>query len=326
MPIFDPLGPAGPELLHPMRVDFETHFDAVGGPGFDDIAARPWKPLALPAHLPQVRALPRLRGERIERALVGVRLDEMFVGGHVRPADHLRERAGLPESTDIVLLLFGPDQLLEELWAVRESALTEIAEGGYALVLPPSYSLWEPRRRPNNLLSLRRSHLVYGELQQRGANAVPRLGWVEHTDVERWSVWLNSNPLVEVASLDLMTYQGPHFDRQVALLAEFDALTGERVHFVANGVRAPRRILALYTATSPERVTVSSATLVPPPPVASLVAGVAKGSFAARAAEVDASCLHARQVVEMAAAGEDVEVLLANILARADARTGVLAA
>jgi hypothetical protein len=214
------------------------------------------------------------------------------------------------------LILHGRDELLERLAAGGRPLLGQIANAEYALVLPPSFSLWEPRRRPDNLLSLRRSILWFQALQELGSNTVPRIGWVEPTDAERWAAWSNANPEVTAVSLDLMTYGHASFERAIALLAVFDELTGGRLHYLVNGVRAIRRIARLYQAAASTRVTVSDATLVRAP-------AAGRSNFAARTAEIEERCAHADRLVTAVEDGESVEEFLTKVQAEASGADSV---
>jgi hypothetical protein len=290
-------GDGGPFLLHPLRTDFDEHFDRVGGPGFDDVLGRPVAAPVLASYLPQVKWLVRLRRENLTAAevpVVAVRLKEVFRGGRIRSADELRAQTGLAPDVAIVLLLHGEDDLLERLAAA--DLAVQIGAGGYVFVTAPSFSLWEPRRRPDNLLSLRRSLLYYAELQAAGAIVCPRVGWVEAHDVERLASWVNRHDLLLV-SLDLMTYDGPSFNRTVGGLAQFDEMTGRSCRYLIDGVRAQRKIEELYLAVEPARVSVSSATMAVPPPK---VDGIRIDTLLARAASISARCDAAARTVESA--------------------------
>jgi hypothetical protein len=309
-PTLDLGGPAGPFALHPLRSDFDAHFARVGGAGFDDIAGRPLEAPALDPYLPQVKWLERLRRENwseVDVPAVAVRVKEVFRGGRIRSAAELRAQVGLSADVPIVLLLHGKDELLELLDTAE--VVSQIAAGGYALVTPPSYSTWEPRRRPDNLLSLRRSLLYYDGLAHAGAQVCLRVAWVERRDVERFAEWVVRYS-VALVSLDLMTYEGRSFDRAIANLAYFDGLVAASCHYLVDGVRARRKIEALYLATAPERVTVSNATMAGPPPV---VGGVVDDTFRGRTAVTALRCQEAREAVA-AAHASSVETFIAATL------------
>jgi hypothetical protein len=305
-------GPAGPYYLHPDRFDFEDQLAFVGGVDFDDIAGRPVGRLGLPVYLPQVRWRRSIAAEQIrakEMSFVAVRIADVFRGGRIRTAAELREHVGLPPIVQLVLLLHGRDEHLEAFSAVDLAAA--IAAAGYLLVTPPSFSLWEPRRRPNNILSLRRRAVSYGELTDAGAKVCPQVGWVEPIDVERLASWINSFG-GDIVALDLMTYSAPSFERAVEGLAYFDALTGEQMHYLVDGVATTDRIAMLYLATSAERVTVSSATIGPPPKKFD-----GAKTLRERTAVMDSRCAEARALAE-AADENSAEEFVRHVLARSN--------
>lgn len=302
-PRLDLRGVAGPFVLHPARADFKEHFARVGGVAFDDILPAATEHLDLPAHLPQVRWLARLRAEQISSddfGVVAVRLEEVFRHGRVRTCHELRAKTGLAEDVDVVLLLHARDELLEELWG--GDFAPAIAGAGYALVTPPSFSVWRPQRRPDNLLSLRRSMLYYAALRDAGANVCLRVAWTDPMDVKRLADFVTEHE-VSLVSLDLMTFRERSLDQAIALLTQFDALTDARCHYLVDGVRARSSIEKLYLAASPARVTVSDASFARPPPETNR--GMVD-TLGARAAIVRARCKEASKAVE-ALASQSVE-------------------
>ncbi|MDX6451423.1 MAG: hypothetical protein QOH16_1472 [Gaiellaceae bacterium] len=291
-------GPGGPHALHPLHPDFEIAFDAVGGHEFDDLELRPQRQrIEFRPHLPQIRWLASHRGETIDPLrfpALGIRLKEVFRDGRIRSAEEVRAYTGIAPEVALVLLLHGEDELLER-FTEHDAAVAGVGVAGYALVTSPSFSMWEPRRRPNNLLSLRRSLLDCVRLQEAGASVCPRVAWANERDAERLAEWVTANS-VDLVSLDLMTYGPRSFDRSVALLARFDELTGHKLCFLIDGIRARRRIEAIYLATAPGRITVSDATMARPAPVASPI-DLGRTSLVARAAVVERACRHAHRAV-----------------------------
>jgi hypothetical protein len=314
-PKFEPAGTAGPELLHPARPDFEYEFEQIGGLGFGDIVACPQTLPRLGPYLPQVRWLSSLRNEALAPPIVAVRLNEVTSHHRIRSADELRGHVGLPASTAVVLLLFAKDVKLEA-FSSRGAALDEIATGGYEAATTPSYSVWVPGRRPNNLLSLSRSMRTVEALQARGVPTIPRVAWVEPLDAARFADWLNTNPFVDVVSIDLMGYQKRDFERHTALLATFDKLTGERLRYLVNALTSFDRIRETYLAVSPDRITVTDATLRRLPRIGAN--GRPQRGFRARVRASEDACERAREQVQRAARGsvEEVAERAALIVAR----------
>ncbi|MDQ1543954.1 MAG: hypothetical protein QOK08_1592 [Actinomycetota bacterium] len=306
-PRFDPHA-AGIECLHPLRDDFEHVFEQVEGVGFDDVVAVSQPLVEFGAYLPQVAWDSALSRERVAPPHLGVRVDEVMRHGRVRTADELRSHLGLKPTTRVTLLLFAHDDELEAFADGGQAYLDQVAAGGYSSVTAPSYSLWMPRRRPDNLLSLRRSMLTFEALQARGVTVLPRVGWVEQVDMLRFAEWISANPHVGQVSLDLMTYKAREFSRHTSLLAEFDALTGERLHYFVNGVAARKRIVEIYLATAAARVTVTDATMRKAPRIGAN--GKPQPGFRARTRWLELRCERARADVTRIEAISSPEELL----------------
>ncbi len=131
-----------------------------------------------------------------------------MIGRRPRPlsAPQIREMLELPDGKQIVLLaLFGHDDYLERLWNERDR-ISELAGGGFALIVAPSYSAWLPRPRPEYFWASKRSLVIFEALQRLGAPAIPRLTWTIPHDAERCARWANANPAISHVGLDLTTY------------------------------------------------------------------------------------------------------------------------
>jgi hypothetical protein len=253
----------GLEMLHPLLPRLDNVLREIRGVEFD-VHARPSEVVTLPRHLPQIRLRHALRGQLQEFSALGVRHDEALVRGSVRPAADFRRELDLEPEQKLVLILFCRDELLEQLWG-RPELLEQIAEGSYDLVVCPSYSLYLGRPRPNHLDNLKRSLLIFEELDRLGVRAVPRVAFVVERDVVRAAKWIEACAVVQVAA-DLMTYRDdPSWQEQVELLDRLDHLTGRRLHYVVNGPGVFRRVRYLYERIDEERLTLTEATLASPP-------------------------------------------------------------
>jgi len=245
----------GRQVLHPSFPITHDFIAKLGGVDFSRVVARPLVVPKLPPYIAQVRMRKALRGE-LHEPFYAVTAGQV-VGKRRRPltAAQVRECVGLRDEQRLVLLLFGQDLYLERLWNNAASFLPEIAAAGFDLIIAPSYSAWEPRPRPELLVAAKRSLLVFERLQELGANAVPRMVWTIPHDAERWARWVERNPCVTHAALDLTTYRGDaSFDEQLSLLVHFDQLTGRKLNFLVNGPSTLGRITSLFAGVSVERV------------------------------------------------------------------------
>ena len=257
----------GVEALHIDNPAFAELIGLLGGLQLDDIVAQP---IALPS-LDQFVALIRTRSALVGqlRASVYAVSASTVIGRRrtVLKAQQLRSLVGLPPGTPIICQLFGPDPVLERLWAERETLLPQLARAGYSVICSPSYSLWEPRPRSEHLVNVRRSLLVFQELQRLGAPSIPRFAAAVQADVHRFAAWVNANPAVTAIAVDLGTYRSSSASReQFDFLGFLDDLTGRRLHFWVSGPSTASRWGGVVKAVSPTRVTITNGRLISAPP------------------------------------------------------------
>ena len=249
----------GRQALHPaFRITAEFLAD-VGGPNFDGVAVRPIQVPELPRYMSLVRMRRNLSGQ-LRNPAYGISAGEV-IGTRSRPlsAEAARELVGLDPDQLLVLLLFGKDRFLERLWNHRRRFLPELADAGFDLIVAPSYSLWEPRPRPEHLYALKRSLLVFEALQALGAPVIPRVAWSVAKDAERLASWAADSPALSHVGIDLTTYSGGHaYADQLKLLERFDRLSGARLSYLVNGPSRLDRVQALYEAVSCERIHIAN--------------------------------------------------------------------
>jgi hypothetical protein len=250
----------GGQVLHPAQPITKDFIASVGGPSLGDAVGTPVRVPTLPSYLPQIRVRRALRGHLGDRAYAVTAGTVIGTRSRMLTAEEIRENVGLHEDQLLVLLLFGKDEFLERLWDQRETFLVQLAAGGFDLITSPSYSLWEPRPRPEHLYAMKRSHLVFSILRELGAPVVPRLGWAIEHDVARLAAWANANPTSTHFAIDLTTYRGESaYAEQLEFLRSFDRETGSRHHFLINGPSRFDRVLRLFEAVEPDRISISNA-------------------------------------------------------------------
>jgi hypothetical protein len=249
----------GGQILHPSFPVTGEFLASVGGPSFLDIAVHPATVPDLPRSITQIRIRRELQGQ-LSASAYAITAGQI-IGKRDRPmtAAEVREMVGLGRDQLLLLLLFGRDEYLEHLWNQRSVFLPELASAGFDLIVAPSYSAWEPRPRPEFFYAAKRSLVVFGALQDLGANAVPRVTWKLPYDVERWVAWKARNPALECVGLDLTTYKGDRgFEEQLELLSTFDDRTGGEFTYIVNGPSTFDRIRRLFEAVAPDRVHVTN--------------------------------------------------------------------
>lgn len=236
----------------------------VHGPGLDSIAARAVNLPVLGRYVPQLQARAPSGSALLARPAYGIRLDQVLKRGHIWAAGELRARWKVPSDAALVLFCFAADRVLEDFWNYHQ--FEAVARGGWDLITAPSYSMWFQRPRPLHFLARKRSFDAYAAFQEYGAPAIPRVAFIDLRDVDLQAAWCLKNEAVTMVSLDLMTRR-LHKDwiANAELLATFDLLTKKRLNYLINGTRSFTRLRYLFELLGP-RVTLSDATMAPPPP------------------------------------------------------------
>jgi Domain of unknown function (DUF4417) len=249
----------GRQALHPAFRITAEFLASVGGPGFESVAAQPLGVPPLPQYISLIRMRRDLR-RQLRNSVYGISAGEV-IGMRSKPlsAQAVRDLVGLEPDQLLVLLLFGKDKFLERLWTDRHRFLPELACGGFDLIVAPSYSLWEPRPRPEHLYALKRTLLVFKTLQELGSPVIPRVAWSVDSDAERLASWVTDNPALSHVGIDLTTYGGARaYAGQLELLKRFDRRSGTQLSYLVNGPSRLDRIQALYEAVSPERIHIAN--------------------------------------------------------------------
>ena len=173
---------------------------------------------------------------------------------HRRP---IREVYRLASTTKVALQLYVEDRVLEGLWAERRTLIPELASMGFDLILTPNMSVWRDRSRFEGVLQQRRAAILYHELVERGACAVPDVGWnLFEPDGRLWAEWINSQAGVQAVSIfcggrkihaELRAHR-----ETVEDIAVFHRAVRRDVTFILGGIHAAKR-LADYRRAAPGR-------------------------------------------------------------------------
>jgi hypothetical protein len=234
-------------VLHPARPDLDDYLAEVGGAGLDGIEVLPRMQPELSILTPRLRVRRALKGQ-LDRPFYAVGPDQVIAQRRaILAADDLREMLDLTGDQRLALTLFGTDPLMELLWGQRRRIVSQIAEAGYDLVAPPSFSARINHPPAEFLYNLKRSMVFFSMLQWAGVPTVPRLAWLCEGDAERLAKWANAQPHLGVIALDLAIKQRGEWVRQLALLQHFDTLTGGRLRFLVHGPSAAPRLDDLFT-------------------------------------------------------------------------------
>jgi Domain of unknown function (DUF4417) len=227
--------PGGAAVSHLTKPGTLEELAQLGGPGFDDIVARPVPVLRLGPYTPQPRFRKSFRGYLKEDTYI-LRAAEVVMASRVKTAAEVREALGLRADQRLIVLPFDDDAVIEEMWSREERLIVELAEAGYEAIVAPSFSTYLPRPRTEYLINMRRSMIYFGALQSVGITAVPRLAWNVSHDSRRCARWAVENPSVRMVALDLATHRvQADWRGQIEGLEIFDSMTGRTMTYLING-------------------------------------------------------------------------------------------
>lgn len=261
----------GVNVLHPGNPETWEYLTEIGGPGFDDVVARPQPHLELPDFSHRIR---------VRRALDGHLHDPLYLAGpevvdrsRLVSRDELRALTGLGSGQSVGLILFGKDKVLERLWARRFLLVPAIARAGYDFCVPPSYSNYLDRPRPEFLFNTKRSLEFFQLLQIHSVPTMPRVAWIIDHDARRFADWVNANPAISAVALDLSDSSRAGWQRELRLLHRFDRLTGSSISYLIHGPSVTDRCADLYNLLGLARVHLTNARAMARPPTLGMLYG-----------------------------------------------------
>lgn len=251
------LGPVDPAMLHYKSEDFLTRYTEVNG--FElTVQARSQRLPELPSYIPAIR--PGQWGYKAPRSSSGalaIRLAD--VSGLARRVRRQGSTAkhilGMSPREKLIVLGFASDRFLEGHWpaAKRSKLLMAIREIEPDAAVAWNYSVWHRTGRgltvprPDQMYNLKRSLVIFADMQAIGIPAIPHIYWGIPGDVDRWPRWFDENPAMHVFSVDLQTVDQPDaFDRALEHLAALRQRIGtRRAHAVLSGTCKVARVREL---------------------------------------------------------------------------------
>jgi hypothetical protein len=168
-----------------------------------------------------------------------------------RPLQNLRARFGIPASSQVLLINFAKDAVVERLWTAQRNVVASIAASRLDAVIGPNYSVFWTEPRMEQLINMKRSLVNFAQLQAQGVPAIPHIYWRREEDLQRWAEWIRANPCLNAISVNLQTFKSPDEWKSVlrGLKWLVDALPPHMLFVLAGKARAQR--IARLKATVP---------------------------------------------------------------------------
>ena len=233
----------GYETIAEDSPSFEHWMSEINGVGLQDIIARPIPVPELPRYLPTITRGSQTLFTDYRPEFVGVSLGDVVSTEKLYTPTSLRERFGIPAGTKVILLAYGRDRLIENLWPERKQVFARLAQLGFAAATSINYSIWAEQPHAERLINIKRSSLSYKSLQQAGIPAIPHIYWHGRKDLTTWVKWLEANPAVNTAAINLQTIRHrPTWARAIEdLLFLVDCLP-RPIHFMITGPQEFSRV------------------------------------------------------------------------------------
>lgn len=163
-------------------------------------------------------------------------------GREPRSHQTLTERLKVAPGTQVGLLLFAKDKVLEDLWRRRDRWIPTIADWRPGFVVAPDFSVWDGDPALGSQYNIVRSLRFFEALQRAGIPSIPHLYWGSQIQLDAWADWLRDNAPPTIA-MDLQCRGGAQFTRLLADLRSLRERLTSPTHLVVSGI-GPSRDLA----------------------------------------------------------------------------------
>lgn len=237
----------GYEVLSEDHPDFDEWLAVVRGVDFDNVHAAdvPVPDFSGIGYIPTIRRGDGSLLEQYKPKYVGIRLQDVVSPRKLQVPETL-ERFGLPSGTLPILQCYGSDLLIENLWPYRRDVFKQLAKLGFAAATSVNYSIWSDQPHGERLINVKRGLITFEDWQSIGVSAIPHIYWYGYKDLDAWVSWLEANPCVAVAAINLQTIrQNAQWELAVEQLSYFVAKLSRPVHFLINGPASFERIRQL---------------------------------------------------------------------------------
>lgn len=237
------MGRKGYDTIAEDSPDIDTWLASVRGIGLMDVVAQRIQLPVLPDFIPTVRRGSNKLFTQYQPEYVCVLLGEVVSAVKLEVAKDLNVRFGAPLGTKFILLGYGSDQLIENLWPERKAVFSELAKLGFVGVSSVNYSIWDEHPHAERLINIKRGLLTFEDWQQIGVPAIPHIYWSGYKDLDAWVEWLDKNPTVEVAAINLQTLKSDNaWATAIEQLTYFADKLTRSVHFLVTGPQKLSRI------------------------------------------------------------------------------------
>jgi len=240
------MGRDGYEVIAEDSPNIDTWLASTRGIGLLDVVAKDASIPQLPNFIPTVRRGSGKLFTQYQPEYVGVLLRDVVSPVKLEVATNLNERTGAPIGTKFILMGYGSDELIENLWPHKEAIFEQLARLDWTAVTSVNYSIWDDQPHAERLINIKRGLLTYEDWQRIGVSAIPHIYWCGRKDLDAWAEWLSKNPLVATVAINLQTLGSQEsWSRAMDDLTHFVGKLDRDIHFLITGPQKLARIQQL---------------------------------------------------------------------------------
>lgn len=253
-PFFSPTAGLAAPVLHSASPEFAVRWTECNGLDLNIDAKKQTLP-PLPPYFPQVRPWKRVSDLSDITAVALPLAHVAALASNVQKTSRTAKQIlGLSPDQLLVVTGFANDRFLESSWPRRNRSalLRAIAEVAPDAAIAWGFSVYQftasgnPYLRLHQLYNIKRSLVVYAELQDLGIPAIPHTYWGSQSDLRRWSAWLESNTLVDTIAIDLQTADADRAWIEIMRdLGYFRTILSRDIRCLFNGVCRAERVKQL---------------------------------------------------------------------------------
>jgi hypothetical protein len=237
------MGRAGYDVISEDHPDLDTWLASIRGVGLHNVVARPVQLPVLPDYIPTVRNGSGKLFATFQPEYACVLLGDVVSPVDLNVAANLHKRLGVPIGTKLILLGYGSDQLIENLWPKRKEIFRKLAGLGFHAVSAVNYSIWDDQPHAERFINMKRGLLTFEDWQNLGIPAIPHIYWYGRKDLDAWIEWLELNPCVTNLAINLQTLRSDSaWSRAIEDLRYFSDKLKVPYHFLITGPQSFKRI------------------------------------------------------------------------------------
>lgn len=202
--------------------DIEKFIEDVDGLDFSSVKAKGSLPLTLPLFIPSI--LSNGFKNKINLPLVALPVSEIFRSqprkekGFIKiPKSKLKEDIkksfGLFPDNKIILLSYGSDKLIEEIWLNGEKDFfPKLKNLDIEMATAFNFSLFFGECRLGQRINLKKSLKTFEMYQKYNIPSIPHIYWLNKFDLDEWITWLSANPNVKMIAINLQTFKKDQYN------------------------------------------------------------------------------------------------------------------